>query len=86
MAQDSFNTATSETPTSVGPVTLKFTVWDDGGTNQYAGDYSFEIMDQNGEPMGRRRGNLVPHLTAGQQTAIMNFLDEMLTKAEGVLP
>jgi len=83
---DNFNTATTDTPTSVGPVSITFVVWDEGGTNQYAGRYSFHILDQNGEEMGQRNGNLVPHLTAGQQTAIINFLDEMRTKAEGVLP
>lgn len=56
-----------------------------GTPNTYAGTYTFHILNENNEVLEPRTGNLVPHLTAGQVTAIRGFLDTMLTKAQGAL-
>lgn len=83
---DNFDVAADPVPTAVKQVTLRFVVTDTGAGNDYSGHYRFEILDQNDNVIDNRAGNLVPHLTAGQQSAIVSFLDDMLTKAQGVIP
>lgn len=81
MATDSFSPDT-RVPTSVGPVEIILTVTA-GSPNDYAGRYTFDVLDADGNTVDVRNGNLVPHLTASQITAIKSFLDAMLTKAQG---
>ena len=45
-------------------------------------EYRLTIDDQYDHPMGHRSGDLVPHLTAGQKTALQGFMDAMWAKAE----
>lgn len=45
-------------------------------------DFRINIYDQTGHRMAGRSGDLVPHLTAGQITALQSFMDAMWTKAE----
>lgn len=45
-------------------------------------EFRITIDDQWDHPMGHRSGNLVPHLTAKQKTALQNFMDAMWLKAE----
>jgi hypothetical protein len=44
-------------------------------------DFSLTIDDQFDSPMGHRSGDLVPHLTAGQISALQDFMDAMWAKA-----
>ena len=81
MATDSFAPA-ARVPTTVGPVEIILTVTA-GSPNDYAGRYTFDVLDADGDHMDVRHGNLVPHLTAAQINAIKSFLDAMLTKAQG---
>ena len=78
---DSFDPI-ARVPTSVGPVEIILTVTP-GTPNVYAGRYSFDVLDADGARMDTRNGNLTPHLTAAQVTAIKSFLDAMLVKAQG---
>lgn len=45
-------------------------------------EFRITIDDQFGQPMGHRSGDLVPHLSSAQKTALQNFMDSMWTKAE----
>ncbi len=45
-------------------------------------EFALGIDDQWNTPMGHRSGNLIPHLTAAQKTALQNFMDAMWAKAE----
>jgi hypothetical protein len=45
-------------------------------------EFRITIDDQWGHPMGHRSGDLVPHLTQAQKTALQGFMDAMWTKAE----
>ena len=45
-------------------------------------EYRLTIDDQFNHPMGHRSGDLVPHLTAGQISALVSFMDAMWLKAE----
>ena len=45
-------------------------------------EFGLTIDDQYNIPMGHRSGDLVPHLTSGQITALQGFMDAMWAKAE----
>jgi len=45
-------------------------------------EFRLTIDDQNDSPMGHRSGDLVPHLTSSQKTALQSFMDAMWAKAE----
>ena len=45
-------------------------------------EFRLTIDDQNDSPMGHRHGDLVPHLTSAQITALIGFMDDMWAKAE----
>jgi len=81
MATDSF-APIAVTPAAVGPVEIILTITD-GTPKDYAGRYSFDVVDANGATVDVRHGNIVPHPTASQVTAIKGFLDAMLLKAKG---
>jgi len=81
MATDSFAPST-RVPTSVETLEIILTVTS-GSPNDYAGRYTFDILDATGTPVDVRNGNLTPHLTAAQVTAIKSFLDALLIKAQG---
>jgi hypothetical protein len=44
-------------------------------------DYSVQVKYDNGD-IKVMTGDLVPHLSSGQITALMGFMDDMRTKAE----
>ena len=48
--------------------------------------YHLELLDANGEVVTTQGGDLLPHLTNAQKTALSNFLDAMRTKAAEALP
>ena len=60
-------------------ITLHRTI-EDGGSEGI--EFRLTIDDQWDHPMGHRHGDLVPHLTPGQITALQNFMDAMWAKAE----
>lgn len=53
---------------------------EDGGSEGI--EFRITIDDQFDSPMGHRGGNLVPHLTPGQITALQSFMDALWQKAE----
>ena len=56
-------------------------------TNQQSIKFTVTIDDQDDTPMAYRNGNLIPHLTPTQITALEDFMDAMWTKAEDeILP
>ncbi len=48
--------------------------------------YHLELLDADGQLVTTQGGDLTPHLTAGQLTALNNFLDAMRAKATEALP
>lgn len=75
-----FERATSDVPTTIGTVIV--TLVDDPVDGQKV-NYEIAVLDQDGQQMRVRGdiGNLVPHLTAGQITALQNFMADIRTKA-----
>jgi hypothetical protein len=79
-----FTPESAKTPTTIGDIriTLYYPV-----DSAKSADYVIRVHDQDGNPMSIRRGDLVPHLTAGQITQIQQFLDDMRAEAEDkILP
>lgn len=50
-----------------------------------AADFSLYIIDQDGHPIKKLGGNLVPHITAIQRTALMDFMTSLRAQAEAQL-
>lgn len=82
-----FPTEAAITPTSIGMVRVLLESEPDGegGVVQRA-LYEFDVLDGNGERITRRRGNLVPHLTAQEITAAQTFVANRRAQAEATLP
>lgn len=79
-----FEVAQERTPTALG--TLRVVIIDrpDSGVRIM---FEIEILDQNGEYLYSKQGDLEPHLTATQITQLQTFIGGMRTKATSeVLP
>lgn len=79
-----FQPEDAKAPTEIGDliITLYFPA---GGPK--SANFVIRVLDQDNDVMTVRRGDLRPHLTAGQITQIDQFLDDMRAEAEDkILP
>ena len=83
-----FNKARNRTPVDIGAVRIN--LGDMPAANGQPAfqkvTYHLELLDANGEVVTTQGGDLLPHLTNAQKTALSNFLDAMRTKAAEALP
>jgi hypothetical protein len=63
-------------------ITLNRTIDEEDHNYPQGIEFKVSIDDQWDRPMGHRSGDLIPHLTAGQITALQDFMDAMWAKAE----
>lgn len=83
-----FSKARSRVPVAIGAVRINL------GDIPASGDtpafkkvtYHLELLDANGEVVTTQGGDLLPHLTGAQKTALNNFIDAMRVKAQEALP
>lgn len=82
-----FDAFASVTPQRPDRLQLVFDVVQaDGSTDRsYAGSFDFAIRSDDGREVERRKGSLVPHLTAQQITNIVAFLNLMMDKAQATV-
>ena len=76
----------SRIPTAVTSLTITLQVSLEAGQPVQSAKFAIQIADQEGNPFRTVDGNLVPHLTGPQKTAVKNFLDALWVKAAEVLP
>ena len=81
----------TDTPTSIGTIVviLKDAVdgGEDGNEAYQSAHFQVAVLNQNGERMETRKGNLVPHITTAQKNALMSFMASLRTQAENqILP
>ena len=62
-------------------ITLHRTIDEDDPEYSQSIEFRLTIDDQFDSPMGHRHGDLLPHLTNGQKTALIDFMDAMWAKA-----
>ena len=62
-------------------ITLHRTIDEDDHDYPQGIEFRLIIDDQFNSPMGHRHGDLVPHLTNAQKTALIDFMDVMWAKA-----
>jgi hypothetical protein len=74
--------AETRTPDTIEDISITLTdyIATDEPAHQSA-DYSVQVKYDNGD-IKVMTGDLVPHLSSGQITALMGFMDDMRTKAE----
>ena len=75
-----FERQAARTPTAIGRVEIHLLSPDPTGNEQPGAEYAVTVRYDNGEHH-TLRGNLVPHLTAGQISALMGFMDTLRAKA-----
>ena len=63
-------------------ITLYRTIDEDHPKYPQGIEFRLTIDDQFDSPMGHRHGDLIPHLTNGQKTALQDFMDALWAKAE----
>ena len=81
-----FTEEASRVPTSIGPIRI---VLDDlnGTQGGKAIHFAVEVRDATGATLATKSGNLQPHLTGPQLSALSDFLDAMRAKAvDEILP
>lgn len=82
-----FPTADQPIPTAIGDISIQLSDFI-AGTNpeeepaHQEGEFSVQVLDQNGDVIRVMMGDLVPHLTAARRTALWKFLQELRDKAE----
>jgi len=72
-----FPSAKLRVPTTIATITADFS--SDGTTTTYRA--RLDVLDQNGATLQTLQVDLLPYLTAGQKTAIDNFMAALRTKA-----
>lgn len=83
MAFDPIGTVT---PVRIGRLQVFLVSADPAGTEPDGATYRFEVV-MSDESAVTRVGNLVPHLTQGQVTALLNFMADLRAQAAAqVLP
>jgi len=82
MSEDTipFDAEPSRMPTSIGRIKIELAD-EDGTTGGYAAYYEAQVVMDDGTRR-TRRGNLVPHLTPAQRTALIGFVQDLRTQAE----
>jgi hypothetical protein len=81
-----FEPAPARTPTSIGAIEVRLYKPDPASTESPAASYSVQVTYSDGS-LVVMQGNLVPHLTQGQITALLAFMDDMRVQAiDQILP
>ncbi len=85
--------AESRIPTAIGDLSVVLTDYilnqaEEGESLVFqTARFEVQVLNGNGEVMSLKQGDLVPHLTGPQKTALLGFLDTLRTKAENeILP
>lgn len=83
---DAFPAEAVATPTGIGDLRIILRVPAGGEGVNTQGEFLFDVLDQNGERIRSREGDLAPHLTAAEQQSVAAFMDLLLAKARASLP
>ena len=78
-----FPKSAASVPTAVGEIRIYLA---DGPTAPRKIEFKLETLDAAGQIVKVMSGDLRPHLTPAQLTALNNFLDAMRVKSAEVLP
>lgn len=86
-----FTAPDARAPVSVGRITVILTDRAASGSPSAGGEeasqtamYQLAVLDQNGQHIhfGADRGDLVPHITAAQRSALMAFMADLRAQVE----
>jgi len=78
-----FDPESSVVPTSIGDISV---IMEDLETGTDRVIYKVIIKDADGNIITEKQGNLVPHLTAGEISAMQSFMAGIRTKAQAFIP
>jgi len=73
-----------KTPAAIGDIAVVLT--DHDGSEPDEVRYEVQVLQADGSIFRHATGDLVPHLTSQQITALQNFMADMRELAQGLLP
>jgi len=76
-----FDAEPTRTPVNIGEVTIVLRTDPNDAAQQQGALFEIEVLLSDGTNVNRR-GDLVPHITTAQRTALMSFMDSLRTQAE----
>ena len=79
-----FSPEESITPSAIGDIQVVLVDHDGSETDGVL--YEVQVLRADGNLFTLKKGNLIPHLTAQQITAMQNFMADIRTLAGGLLP
>jgi len=79
-----WNRQSPDVPTTIGQIRIEFVSESDTPTIP-EGTFLVEIRDETNNPIRAVRGDLAPHLTPEEVTAIRNFMVDIRDRAENEL-
>jgi len=81
-----FEVLPNQIPSTIGNVTIRALRVPGGEEVEYRGNFSVEIIDQNGNTMIVKTGDLLPHLDATQKASLKSLIDDLHNLAQTLLP
>ena len=72
--------------TSLGGISYQFFDPKPNGDEQRTADFSIQILDQNGDVMQVKTGEMIQHMLPAEIQIIQDLLDAWRLRAQGVLP
>ena len=79
-----FTPEQSEIPASIGDISVVLTDFTGEETDQVK--YEVQVLKEDGTIFRHVQGDLVPHLTPQQISALQSFIADMRVLAQGLLP
>lgn len=81
-----FEALPNQIPTEIADVSIQIhrIVSEEGVA--YHGNFSVQVLDQNGETMNVKVGDLLPHLNAKQKVSLKSLIDDLHDLAQALLP
>ena len=73
-----------KTPVAIGDIAVVLT--DHDGSSSDEVHYEVQVLQADGSMFRHATGDLVPHLTPQQKSALQAFMASMRTLAQGLLP
>ena len=80
----SFEPEQPEIPASIGDIVIILAGHPDKTKDK--ANYKIQVLQEDGVTLDVKRGNLAPHLTPAQITALKTFMSDIRTLAQGLLP
>lgn len=81
-----FEVLANQVPSEIADVSIQISRIIGEEEVSYHGNFSVQILDQNGETMNIKAGDLLPHLDTTQKASLKSLIDDLYDLAQALLP